>query len=101
MAITLGIEIPVVAGVFQGQRLRMALVCGVATTATHLAMHFILPPMVVSVDQFMLLGELGALAVEVLVYFLASRPRDIGRALVASALANGLSYGVGLLIIGR
>jgi hypothetical protein len=99
LLITIGIEVPVVAAVFQGQRLRMAVVCGVATTATHLAMHFLLPHVVGSMDQFMLLGELGALVVEALVYAVVSRPRDPGRALVAAALANGLSYGAGLLLI--
>lgn len=97
--ITLVAEVPIVAACFSGQRLRMAAVCAAATTCTHLSMHFILPQLVGSFGQFIFLGELGALLAEASVYWLASRPRDPGLALVASALANALSYGVGLLLI--
>jgi len=97
LSITLAVEVPIVATCFSGQRLRMAAVCAATTTCTHLAMHFILPRLVVSFGQFILVGALGALLVEAMVYWLASRPRDLGLALVASALANALSYGIGLI----
>jgi len=98
LLITIMVEVPIVAACYSGQRLRMAAVCAATTTCTHLAMHFVLPQLVGSFGQFILLGELGALLVEAMVYWLASRPRDLGLALVASALANALSYGVGLLV---
>ena len=98
LLITLAVEVPTVAACFPGQRLRMAAVCAATTTCTHLAMHFILPQFVGSFGQFILVGELGALLVEAIVYWLASRPRDLGLALIASAMANALSYGIGLLV---
>ncbi len=100
LVITLAIEIPIVALVFKGQRARMALCCLVATTATHLAMHFLLPRVVSSYQQFILVGELMATIIEALVYALSSRPRDWSRAMLASALANTTSYAAGLILIG-
>ena len=43
-------------------------------------------------------GELGALIIEASVYALARAPRDWGRALAASALANAASYASGLVL---
>ena len=97
LAITLAIEVPVVAAFFPGQRGRMAAACAAATTVTHLTMHFVLPGLTSSFGQFILVGEVGALAVEAGVYWLVSQPREPGRALAASAVANLLSYGAGLL----
>jgi len=37
---------------------------------------------------------------EALAYLLLSRPRDPGRALIASALANSASFAVGLALAG-
>ena len=46
----------------------------------------------------LLLGELIALAAEAAVYAVVARPRELGRSLIASALANSLSYAAGLAI---
>lgn len=98
-ALTLALEVPVVAAFFPGQRRRMAVACAAATTVTHLTMHFVLPRLVSSYGQFILVGEVGALVVEAVVYWLASQPREAGRALAASAVANLLSYGAGLYLL--
>ena len=98
LAITLGIEVPVVAFLFRGQRRRMAVTCVVATCVTHLFMHLVLPKLIHTYDQWILIGEMAALLLEGLAYWLMSRPRDLGRALVASAIANTLSYVAGLVI---
>jgi hypothetical protein len=100
LLLTLAIEIPVVALVFAGQRLRMALVCLVATTATHLLMHFVLPSVCPTARSWLIAGEAQALVLEALAYLLLSRPRDPGRALIASALANSASFAAGLALAG-
>ncbi len=98
LALTLAIEVTIVALCFPGQRVRMGLVCVAATSATHLSMHFVLPRVLGSWGSAVLWGELGAVTVEAAVYAIASRPRDVGRALVAAALANLTSYAAGLAL---
>lgn len=97
--ITLAIEVPTVALMYSGQRTRMALVAALATSATNLPMNLLLPAWLGSGSAFLLTGELGALVLEAVVYFLAARPRDLPRAATASALANALSFGAGLLLV--
>jgi hypothetical protein len=99
LAITLATEVPIVAVLYRGQRLRLAACCAAATTATHLLMHFALPH-VVAAPAVVPLGEALALVLEALAYWLAARPRALGLALVASALANLASYAAGLLLFG-
>jgi hypothetical protein len=60
-------------------------------------MHFLLPDVVDTPESVLLIGELGALLIEAGVYALVSRPRDPGRALIASAVANTLSYLAGFV----
>ncbi len=97
LAITLALEVPVVALVFRDQALRMGATCALTTTATHLSMHFLLPRVVAAYQSVVLIGELGALLIEAGVYALVSRPRDPGRALIASAVANTVSYLAGFV----
>ncbi|HMR04360.1 MAG TPA: hypothetical protein PKA88_01260 [Polyangiaceae bacterium] len=98
LAITVVVEAPVVALCYPGERRRMALTCALTTGATNLAMNTLLFRWAGSYQSYLLIGEAGAALVEALVYFLVSRERDVGRALLASALANSLSYGVGLAL---
>lgn len=98
LGITLAVEIPVVAAVYRGQRARMAITCALATSATHLFMHFALPRLLSPGGPVLLAGELIALVVEAAVYAAVARPRELGRALIASALANSLSYAAGFLV---
>lgn len=97
-AVTVAIEAPCVAALYPGQRRRMALICAIATSVTNVVMNVALPRWLGVGVTFLLVGEIGALLVEAAVYALAARPRDVGRALAASALANGLSFSVGLLL---
>jgi len=99
LGITLGTEVPVVMLLYPGQRLRLGVACAVATTATHLAMHFGLPALLPAGAPVLIAGEALALVAEAAVYFAVSRPRDPGRALVASALANSISFGAGLALL--
>jgi hypothetical protein len=97
LALTIGIEVPIVATFYPGQRRRMALACLVATTLTHLALHFGLTRFL-SWNHALVSGEIVALVGEAAAYAWVARPRDIGRALVASALANGASFVAGLVV---
>jgi hypothetical protein len=87
----------VVAAVFFRRWRRMAIACAAATSCTHLAMHFVVRPLAGSQLVFLVVGEVMATVVEGIVYALVSRPRDLPRAFLASALANSLSFGFGLL----
>ena len=97
-AVTVAIECPIVAAVFPGQRLRMAAVCAVATAATNLFMNLLLRRWLGAGLTHLLVGELSALVLEALAYVIFCRPREVGRALVASALANGASFSAGFLV---
>lgn len=95
LALTIGVEVPIVAAFFPGRRRRLALACAFATTATHLVLHFVLPRLLPP-GTALVTGEAFATAAEALAYAAASG--QPGRALVASAVANSASYGVGLLL---
>lgn len=97
LALTLAVEVPIVAACYPGQRLHMACVAALITASTHLAMHTLLPLAVSDFASFLLIGEAMATLVEAGVYAVASRPPELGRGLVASAVANSASYAVGLL----
>ncbi len=98
LLLTIAIEVPIVALAFPGRRLRMALACLVATTTTHLLMHFALPSLCPTRRTWVIAGEAQALVLEALAYGLCSRPRDFARAFIASALANSASFAAGLVL---
>jgi hypothetical protein len=98
LLLTVTLEVPTVAVCFPGERLRMGLACLLATSATHLLL-FRLLGVQSSGPLSLVLGETFALLAEAAVYARVSRRRDPPRALVASALANGLSFG-GSLVLG-
>ncbi len=97
-AVTVAVECPIVAAVYPGRRLKMAFVCAVATAATNLAMNLLFRRWLGAGLDHLLVGELSALLLEALAYVLVCRPRDLGRALVASALANGASFSAGFFV---
>ena len=99
LLITLVVEAPIVALVFRRQQLRMGAICLVTTGLTNLVMNTAVRSWASSYDQYILIGELGALVVEALVYALTSNPRDVARAFLASALANTASYAAGMVIL--
>ncbi len=95
LGVTLAVEVPIVAAFFPGRRRRMALVCAIATTATHLVLHFVLPRFLPP-GTALLAGEALATVAEAAAYAIVSR--DLGRSLVASAVANAASYALGLIL---
>jgi hypothetical protein len=96
LGLTVLVEVPIVAALYPGRRVRMAATCAVATVATHLLLTFgfprVLPP-----GSALLAGELFATVGEAAAYAVVGR--EPGRALVASALANGCSFGLGMLVL--
>jgi hypothetical protein len=98
LAITLVVEVPIVAAFYRGQRVRMAIACAIATSATNLALNFLLARRTFTFDRTLLVGEAAALIAEGTVYFFVATDRDWRRALTASAAANLASFGVGLLL---
>jgi hypothetical protein len=97
-ALTVAIEAPIVAAFYPRRRAFMAGACAVATSVTNLAMNVLLPRWLGTGTTFLLVGEIGALLIEAAAYAMVARPRDAGRALAASAVANGASFEVGLLL---
>jgi hypothetical protein len=98
LLITVVIEVPIVALIFSRQRMMMAACCLVATSVTNFSMNTLLHDWASSYAQYIIIGELGALCIEALAYGLVSRPRDIAKALLASAVANAASYAAGLFL---
>jgi len=95
LVVTLVLEVPLVAAFYPGQRKRMAVVALVANVCTNLTLNVLLPAVPPLRGYHVLVGEILAVLVEWAAYAAASRPRDAGRALAVSGLANALSYGVG------
>jgi hypothetical protein len=96
LGLTIALEVPIVAAFYRGRRRLMAAACALATTATHLALHFAFPRFLAP-GAALLAGEVFATLAEAAAYAAAARG-GIGRALVASAVANSVSYGAGLLL---
>jgi hypothetical protein len=98
LGLTVVVEVPVVASFFPGRRLRLALVCAAATTVTHLLLHFGFPALLPHAVSALWFGEAFATLAEAGAYWLAAR--QPGRALVASAVANSLSFVAGVALFG-
>ncbi len=96
LALTVAVEAPLVAAVYRGQRMRLAVVAAFATTASHLFMFRVLPGLVPH-GAWLVTGEAIATAAEAAAYALASR--DLPRALIASGLANAASFVAGGLLL--
>ena len=94
---TLVVEVPIVATLYGRQWRRMAITAAVATSLTNLAMNLWWSRCASSVLGFLLVGELAALVIEAVVYCLAARQRGFGQALLASAVANSASFGLGIV----
>jgi len=98
LCITVAVEVPVVAALYRGERVRMATLCGGVTAATNLAMHLVLPDFAPTYESWLIAGELGALGVEAAAYGRGSREFGWPRALIAASLANSASFAAGLYI---
>jgi hypothetical protein len=98
LAITLAVEVPIVALFYRGRGLRMIAACVLANAATNLAMNLLLVRAHLAYDATLLTGESAALLAEACVYGVVDREHDWARALTASAAANLASFGAGLVL---
>ncbi len=96
LVVTLAIEVPIVAALFPGQRVRMALVAAVANIATNLTLNLVLARWAALGGYQVPAGEILAVVLEAAAYGVASRPRDWSRSTLASSLGNALSFAAGL-----
>ena len=67
---------------------------------SHPLLHFVLPRYLSDLSSIILWGEIGVLVLESLIYALVARPKPRAWALSAAALANGVTYFVGVLWLG-
>jgi hypothetical protein len=98
---TCAVEIPLAAALFRRAEPRLARRLGFAffaNLASHPAVWFIFPALGLRYGTTILLAETWAFAVEACFFFLAFDEADRAHAAGVSALANGASYGLGLLV---
>ncbi|HET6582281.1 MAG TPA: hypothetical protein VFG69_02515 [Nannocystaceae bacterium] len=96
LAVTLAVEVPIVALAFPKQRAALALAAAIATTTTHLAMHSSTLPGW-SPPLGLLAAEIAATASEAVVY--AVLTRQPLRAAIVAIVANVASFALGLLVL--
>lgn len=99
LLLTNAVELLVVALAYRGEWRRMIPTAALATTATHLLMHFGLPVVADTRLQWLLSGEILATVVEAAAYAFVSRRAGWPKALMVSAAANTASFAVGLLCL--
>ncbi|MGA2450310.1 MAG: hypothetical protein ABTD50_16675 [Polyangiaceae bacterium] len=98
LAITLAVEVPIVAVFYPRHRLRMILACVAANCLTNVSLNLVLLRAAYAYDSTLLAGESAALLFEALVYALVAPNREWSRALAASAAANLASFALGLIL---
>src|SRR4051812_43739523 len=99
--ITLLLEAPIAAALFRAVEPRTLRRLGLvffANLASHPAVWFVFPNLGLSYYPALLLAELWAVLVEALFYRLVFEEADGLQVLGVSALANGASFGAGLLL---
>lgn len=101
LAVTVAVETPIVAWLYRapiGRPGRMAGTAAVLTAITNLVMNTVWLARAGSESAFLIGGELGATVIEALVYVVVDPRRDLGRAVLTSALANSASFAAGWLV---
>lgn len=99
-ALTLGSELLVATPVLPGSESRWRRMAAVAAAnvASHPAVWFVFPELLRPYLLMLLMAELWAFASEVLLYRLVFPTLTWRRAVIVSALANGVSLGAGLAL---
>jgi hypothetical protein len=98
LLLTLAVEVPIVAACFPGQRRRLAVAAAIATTVTHLCMHFVLFDLL-GPRRFVPAGEAMAFLVEGAAIAAVARPAAPRRGMLVSALANTASFLLGIVLL--
>jgi hypothetical protein len=99
LVVGIACEAPIVVLLYPGRRVRMAACCAVSTGTTQALLFFRLPIRFATWHGQLLFGEALAVVLEGTVYCIAARREGIGRALVASGLANMASFILGTLLL--
>jgi hypothetical protein len=99
-ALSLAVEVPVFVLVARKQvpAWRAAVAGAAGTCLTHPLLWFVWVRVIEDYSLFIVLGELLVCCIETLTFWALARPVPLRRALAASFLANGASYGVGLVL---
>jgi uncharacterized membrane protein YhhN len=77
---------------------RLALAGAAGTCLTHPLLWFAWPRLALGYDAYIVSGELLVAVVEVFTFYAIARPIRLTRAIAASFIANGASYGLGHLL---
>lgn len=98
--LTLAVEVPLFVLLVRREvsPLRAALAGAAGTCLTHPLLWLVWTQLVPDYTLYIVSGELLVAAIETLTFFALARPVSFRRALAASFLANGASYGTGLVI---
>jgi len=101
-AFTLAIEIPIFilvarlgSSIPRAPIWRLALAGAAGTCLTHPFLWFVWPRLALGYDAYIVSGELIVAVVEVFTFYAIARPIRLTRAIAASFIANGASYGLG------
>jgi hypothetical protein len=98
---TLLLEVPLVLWLTRDSTMRVTrrgAIAIFANLATHPAVWFVFPKLCLDGGTLLVVQESWAVIVEWLVYFTVIPSLTLGRALGVSALANGVSFAIGLLL---
>jgi len=97
---TLAVELPIFVLLVRGKvpLWRAALAGAAGTCVTHPCLWFVWPHVVQDYTTYIVSGELLVATLESLSFFGLARPVRLPRAVAASFLANGASYGLGALL---
>lgn len=99
--LTVAIEIPVAAVAFRRDEPSLGRRAGLifyASLATHPAVWFIFPRLELTYTEMVIAAETWAVAAEAVLYALVFRGVELWRAAAISLIANGASYGIGLIL---
>jgi hypothetical protein len=77
---------------------RSALAGAAGTCVTHPLLWFVWPLIVRDYTAYIVSGELLVAAIESFTFYLLARPITFTRAVAASFIANGVSYGLGFML---
>jgi hypothetical protein len=95
LGLTLALEVPFVALCYPRQRLRLAVVALLSNALTNLTLNLVLPSIPAFQGSHVVIGEILAVVLEALAYTATAQPRNVGKAIMVSAVGNALSYELG------
>lgn len=97
---TLAVEVPIFVLMVRGEvpAWRAALAGAAGTCVTHPALWFLWSQIIADYTLYIVTGEALVASIEAASFFVLARPSSFWTAIAASFLANGASYGLGLLV---